>query len=228
MASSAYQGPGPPPPPQQPQQQQQQPQQQQGGASRIGVAPPSYQYSISNTDGPQPNLLAKLNPALCDWKSGAMAPGALDRIKRQAAAAGLTYLEALPLECWHVFRPAATREATTVALAALTVPQSGPPAASGEPPRPFAMAEYDGMVRIAQPSTAPPAAKTPATTTGQQAAVTRTSSSGGLPPAGQPAAAAGSNSNPQPPASAPAKAAAGGSPPVVVAPAPSHVSVWPP
>lgn len=77
-----------------------------------------------------PPVLAKLNPSICNYKTGQISAADLARVKRQATAAGLQFDEALPVNCWYKFKQAGSAAQTQKALATLTLPKKGQ---SGEP-----------------------------------------------------------------------------------------------
>lgn len=85
-------------------------------AARPSVRP----TSSGRVSDPDAKVIVKLRRGACDWKTGRVAPAALERIKRRARREGLAYVRALRPRCWHVFKAADSQQKTAAAIKALT------------------------------------------------------------------------------------------------------------
>jgi hypothetical protein len=73
-------------------------------------------------------VLARLSPEQCNAKNqrptSPLPAATLSTINALANAAGLQHVGQLPLQCWHVFSPAATLDQTEAAVQALLQPDA--------------------------------------------------------------------------------------------------------
>lgn len=92
--------------------------------SLFGQVQTDMQLFFFQSTGWVPPVLAKLNPAICNYKTGQISPTDLAQVQKQAAAAGLQYDRELPVNCWYKFKQTGNATRTAAAMAALTVPKS--------------------------------------------------------------------------------------------------------